>query len=229
MKKRFTYPIYMIAAVVALAATVIILVLGVADVLGWKRTEATVIERDGSVVKVEYTDQNDVVHTNLPIGSTFAGKVGSKMLIRYKVDHPEEIDALGVNIILGVAVGMAAMLLGALAGIFWRTESKEAKGKQAALSDGHPVECNVMSIVPEPTLRFGKEPAYVRLDCVPVDLTDASPEDIVVYTSERFVNPHRPLAGTVTVIVNNQDPTKYYVDLDTLKLDEVQPEADPTI
>ena len=232
MKKHYTYPRYLIGCAIAVAATVIALVLGVGNVLGWQRTEATVLGKENATVTIEYVDLEGTTHTNVPMGSSFAGKPGSTMLIRYKTSQPEQVEALGINIILGCAVGMAAIMLGALAVIFLRMETKEQKGKEAALANGHPVECRILSVQSEPTLRYGKESHYVRLDCVPVDLEGADPEDIVIYTSERFVNPHREVQGTVTVLVANDDPQKYYVDLDTIKLDEApaeEPQEDPFI
>ena len=229
MKKHYTYIRYLIGCSIAVVATVIAFVLGVGNVLGWQRAEATVLTKENATVTIEYVDQDGVTHTNIPMGSSFAGKVGSKVLIRYKTNQPEDVEALGINIILGCAVGMATIMLGVLALIFWKMETKEQRGKEAALANGHPVECRILSIQSEPTLRYGKQSNYVRLDCVPLDLEGAQPEDIVIYTSERFVNPHREIQGNVTVLVNNDDPTLYYVDLDTLVLEDAQEEPSDSI
>ncbi len=229
MKKRYTYPRYLIGFAVAVAAMVIIFVLGVGNVLGWHRAEATILSKDNNNLTVEYVALDGTTYTNVPMVYSFGGKVGSHILIRYKEDDPTHVDTVAVNIVMGAAVALAAVMLLALGLFFWKTETKEQRNKEAALAQGHPVECKILSTIPEPTIRPGRQSAYVRLDCVPLDLENADPENIVIYTSERFVNPKRALAGKVTVIVNDEDPNKYYVDLDTLVLEDAQEEPSDSI
>jgi hypothetical protein len=216
------------AAMMAIAC-VLVLILLVGNVGGWRRAKAPVKMIDANTYTITFdTDSGSYTHTVSRANAIRDLKDGQTFYFRYRTADPTIIESYTESMILGICLGVASLILAALAISMWRDDERHAAGLERVKALGTPVRAEVLSIFPDYMgLTRKSRNRYCRLDCAYCPETEGATQQesgqsrIWLFTSDRFAAPEHKFKGHVTVYVIPNAPDDYYVDLTSLEVEEV--------
>lgn len=222
-KRKYVW-MYLAACLMVVAAA-LVLILGVGNVGGWQRAKGT-LHIDGSNISVTYTtlEGNEVTATMHENSISWAD--GGSIKIRYNTADPQKVQSYSNDITLTICLVVAAAMLVILATSFLGDNRKRYRRLLAASEKGQPYLCTVASVFQDLTAVGPKKKQMYRLECTYVhEGAEGEQQQIWVFMSDRFVNLRGNFGGTVTTYVDPDNPDNYWVDLDTLQIEEVDAPA----
>lgn len=221
-----------VATAVALIAAVLVMVLGIADVNGWHKAKGVLhIDQENKVITVTYTTAEGVEETATLHENNISWTDGSTVKIRYKTNDHSKVQSYSTDTTMGICLFVGAAMLAVLATNFLRDDRKRLQTLRAIAEKGTPVECEVVSVFHDVTAMGPKKKQTYRLECAftPSDAgenAEGEKAPILVFMSEPFLNPSRAaFKGKVTTYVDLNNPDDYYVDVDSLQIEETKDDA----
>lgn len=222
------------AGVVFLVAAVLVSVLLTAPIGGWRRAQAKVEMIDQYAYSLTFPVENGthvyVKRSNVPIRDV---RDGQTLYFRYRADDPDVVVPYTDAIVLGALLGVAGLLLVAVASSIWHEERKTRARWARVRRDGVPVQATVLNVYNDYTgLTKAARRRYSRLDCAYYPTSPAAQQresgqaSVWLFTSERFYRPVSKFEGNVTVYVVPSAPDDYFVDLTSLTVLEVHDAPD---
>lgn len=233
-----------LGAFLFLALSVTCAMLYIAPIGGWQQADAVLHVDEKGKLSVDYQTATGEAITGAPLNDYVSGaKEGMSVRIRYEVANPSHVEPYQMALLLVVVFGLSCVLMCVFAVHSLQEERKQQRAYARLAKDGVAIDAHIVTIYPDFALSRRGRRERCRMDCVYYPSADdvqveclpiehkplPEGQQMWLFSSQPFANPHAQIEGTVRVFVLPDDPSCYYVDTGAMQVISVQKEEENNI